>query len=81
MTHSHIFDRETHFRVFAMSDYYLRTDSSNKIISPGLIEERNIKTLELCKLHGVELQKPEMIGFEIKPMVGIHILPFSKVQI
>ncbi len=81
VTHSHIFDKVTYFRVFSMSDYYLRTDSSNKIISPGLIEERNIKTLELCKLRGVELQKPEIIGFEIKPMVGIHILPYCKVQV
>lgn len=81
VAHSHVFDKVTHFRVFPMSDYYLRTDSSNKIIAPGLIEERNIKTLELCKHHGIELQKREIIGFEIKPRVGIHILPFRKIQI
>ena len=80
VTHSHIFEKETQFRVFAMSDYYFRTDSSNKIVSHGLIEERNIKTLELYKVHGVELQKGEMIEFEIKPDVGIHILPFCQVQ-
>ena len=81
VTHSHIFEKVTYFRVSAMSDYYFRTDSSNKIISPGLIDERNIKTLELCKVHGIELQKSELVEFEIKPNVGIHILPFCTVQV
>lgn len=81
VTHAHIFEKAINYRVLSMSDYYLKINSGNKIIAPGLIEERTIKTLEVCKIHGIELQKAEMIEFEIIPKVGINILPFFKVKI
>ena len=79
--HSHILEKMTQLRVFSMSDYYLRTESSDRMVHPGLMDERDIKRLEMCKLHGAEMQKREVIEFEIKPGIGIQILPIYKIKI
>ena len=81
VVHSHLLEKSNRSRVFSMSDYYLKISTSNRIISSGMIDERSLKALEICKLNRVEMQNAETIEFEIKPRVGIQILPFCKVKI
>jgi archaellum biogenesis ATPase FlaH len=81
VVHTHILEKSTQFRIMAMSNYYLKISSGDKIILPGVIDERNIKTLEAWKLHGVELPRKQMVEFQIKPRVGIQVLPFCKVKV
>ncbi|OGO30674.1 MAG: hypothetical protein A2Z29_02775 [Chloroflexi bacterium RBG_16_56_11] len=77
---THVFEKKTLSRAFAMSDYYLRLKSQDMILEKGQIDTRVIKLLEVKKLAGVERWQ-EGLKFEIKPVVGIQILPFVHVKI
>jgi len=78
---THIFENGTLLRAYLMSDYYLRLRSEETLLWAGQMDGRVIKILEALKLRGVERQAGEPIKFEIKPEVGIQILPFVKVRI
>lgn len=78
---SHVFEGKTLYRAYSMSDYYLRLKSNDTILDTGQVDTRIIKILEVTKLGGAERHKSEGIKFEIKPGVGIQILPFVKVRI
>lgn len=77
---SHVFDERTLYRTYLMSDYYLKIKSNDTVIGTGQVDERVLKTLEVTKLGGAERQPQEGIKFEIKPKVGIQILPFVTVK-
>ena len=64
-----------------MSDYYLKLRSQDVILASGQIDTRVIKMLEVSKLAGAERGGQEGIKFEIKPRVGIHILPFMQIKV
>ena len=81
ITHTHIFEESTFNRAYSMSDYYIRLSSHDKILWSGIMEGRSIKTMEVLKQRGVELRGGEKVEFEIKPRIGIQILPFCKVRI
>jgi archaellum biogenesis ATPase FlaH len=78
---SHVFEKKTLLRAYAMSDYYLRLRSQDMILEKGQIDTRVIKSLEITKLGGVERWGQEHIKFEIKPRIGIQILPFVQVKV
>jgi archaellum biogenesis ATPase FlaH len=78
---SHIFEGKTLYRAYAMSDYYLQLKSNDTILDTGQVDTRIIKILNVTKLGGAERHGGEGIKFEIKPGVGIQILPFVKVRI
>ena len=78
---THVFERKMLLRVQAMSDYYLRLRSHDMMIATGQVDTRQIKMLEVTKLAGAERRDAEPIKFEIKPGVGIQILPFVKIKI
>ena len=78
---SHVIDSSTRFRAYAISDYYLRLTTQNVILAPGQVENRIIKALEVTKLRGAERHTPSDLKFEIKPKVGIQILPLVKVRV
>lgn len=78
---SHIFEGKTLYRAYAMSDYYLQLKSNDTILDTGQVDTRIIKILTVTKLGGAERHGGEGIKFEIKPGVGIQILPFVKVKI
>jgi archaellum biogenesis ATPase FlaH len=77
---THVFERKTLSRAYAMSDYYLRLKSQDMILEKGQIDTRTIKMLEVTKLAGAE-RSQEGIKFEIKPVAGIQILPFVQVKV
>ncbi len=81
VVHTHVFEKTTQYRVFTMSDYYLKLGSRDGMILPGIIDDRNIKTLEISKSHGVELSSKERIEFEIMPKAGIQVLPIVNIKI
>jgi archaellum biogenesis ATPase FlaH len=78
---SHIFEKKTQLRAYAMSDYYLQLKSQNVMLEKGQIDTRVIKSLEVTKLGGVERWGQERIKFEIKPRIGIQILPFVQIRV
>jgi archaellum biogenesis ATPase FlaH len=78
---THVLEGKLFSRVHAMSDYYLRLRSRDMMLESGQVDTRVIKLLEVTKLAGAERQEPEDIKFEIKPNVGIQILPFVKVKV
>jgi len=40
-----------------------------------------VKTLEVHKMHGAELNTDNMVSFEIESGVGIRIVPGTKVRV
>ena len=78
---AHVFEKKTLSRAYAMSDYYLRLKSQDMMLEAGQIDTRVIKMLEVIKIAGAERHGQKGIKFEIKPRVGIHLLPFVQVKI
>jgi len=77
----HVFATKTLVRAYMMSDYYLKLKSKDAMLEPGQIDTRVIKSLEVTKLGGAERLGQEGIKFEIKPRMGIQILPFVQVKV
>jgi archaellum biogenesis ATPase FlaH len=78
---SHAFERKTLFRAYAISDYYLKLRTHDAILDTGKIDTRIIKILEVTKLAGADRCGGEGMKFEIKPGVGIQILPFVRIRV
>jgi archaellum biogenesis ATPase FlaH len=78
---THVFENKTLLRAYAMSDYYIRLRSHDSMLDTGQIDTRVIKTLEVTKLGGAERWGQENIKFEIKPNVGIQLLPFVQIKV
>jgi len=77
---AHVFETKALIRAYSMSDYYLRLKSQDPLLEPGQIDTRVIKLLEVTKLRGAE-RRGEGIKFEIKPNIGIQILPFVRIKV
>ena len=78
---AHVLEEKILFRVNAMSDYYLRLRSRDMMLETGQVDTRMIKILEVTKMAGADRHEQEAIKFEIKPKVGIQILPFVKIKV
>lgn len=78
---THVFESKALVRAYALSDYYLRLRSQDMVLGAGQIDTRLIKVLEVTKLGGAERWGQEGIKFEIKPRVGIQILPFVQIKV
>ena len=78
---THVFETRTLVRAHAISDYYLKLKFHDVMLDVGQIDTRIIKSLEVTKLGGVERFGQSGFKFEIKPNVGIQILPFVQVKI
>jgi archaellum biogenesis ATPase FlaH len=75
------FERDTLLRAYAMSDYYLRLKSNDAMTNVGMIDTRNIKTLQVTKLCGGDCYGQQGMKFEVKPGLGIQILPFQHIRV
>ena len=78
---THVFEGKMLFRAYAISDYYLRLTSKDMLLDTGQVDNRMIKVMEVKKLAGAERQAYDGINFEIKPNIGIQILPFVQVKV
>ena len=78
---THLLEGKTLARAYSMSDYYLRLRSKDVMLGSGQVDERTMKILEVTKLCGAERHGQEGVNFEIKPRIGIQILPFVNVKI
>jgi flagellar protein FlaH len=78
---THVLEVKILQRIYSMSDYYLKLRSQDVMLESGQVDTRVIKILEVTKLGGAERREQEDIKFEIKPKVGIQILPFLKVRV
>ncbi len=77
---NHVFEQATLARVHDICDYYLRLRTDDKMLQTGQIDDRQIKTLEVLKAHGIALKNVPSVKFEIQPKVGIVILPIFNVR-
>jgi archaellum biogenesis ATPase FlaH len=75
------FEKKTLYRAYMMSDYYLKLRTHDAILETGKMDARIIKILEVTKLCGAERWGGEGMKFEIKPGVGIQILPFVRIRV
>lgn len=78
---THVFESRTLMRAYAISDYYLKVKSHDSMLAAGQLDTRMIKVLQVTKLGGVERYGGAGQRFEIKPGMGIQILPFVQVKI
>lgn len=78
---THALEKSMLSRAYLISDYYLTLRSENMILESGQVDDRVIKVLGVLKLRGAECPTMGDIKFEIKPKVGIQILPLVKVKI
>jgi archaellum biogenesis ATPase FlaH len=78
---SHVLEGKSHSRAYEMSDYYLKLKTPDILLESGRVEQRPIKILEVTKMAGVERRNRAGIRFEVKPRIGIRILPFVQVKI
>jgi archaellum biogenesis ATPase FlaH len=78
---SHVFEEKSLSRAVSVSDYFLKLKSQEVVIAGGHIDKRIIKVLEVTKLAGAERRWPTGLQFEIRPGVGIQMLPFIQVKI
>jgi archaellum biogenesis ATPase FlaH len=75
------FDRKLLYRVYAMSDYYMKLRTDDPILEAGKIDTRVIKVLDVTRLAGADRLGQPGMKFEIKAGVGIQILPFMRVRV
>jgi archaellum biogenesis ATPase FlaH len=78
---THVFDEDTLARAHQISDYYLKLKTPDMMMEAGRIDPRVIKTMEVTKLAGAERRWQPGMRFEIRPKMGIQILPFVQVKI
>ena len=78
---AHVFEGKMLARAHDISDYYLKLRSKDMMLETGQVDTRNVKVLEVTKLAGAERRTQDDVKFEIKPKVGIQILPFFKVKV
>ena len=78
---THIFEKDMLVRAYNISDYYLKLRSQDMVLQTGQLDTRAIKILGVTTLCGAECPAREDIKFEIKPKIGIQILPFVKVRV
>jgi archaellum biogenesis ATPase FlaH len=78
---SHSIERKTAYRAYSMSDYYLKLKTCDPILETGKLDSRIIKILEVTKLSGAERWGGDGMKFEIKPGIGIQILPFVRIRV
>ena len=77
---THVFEEKSLSRALSVSDYYLRLRSDDPFLENGQIDPRIIKKMEVAKLAGA-MRYNEGFKFEIKPHVGIQILPYVNVRV
>jgi flagellar protein FlaH len=78
---THVFEARSLARAYAVSDYYLQLRNYDTVLETGQMDLRIVKRLLVSKLGGVSRQGSEEIKFEIKPKVGIQLLPFVKIRV
>jgi archaeal flagellar protein FlaH len=78
---SSVFEKKVLSRAYAMSDYYIKLRSHDSLLETGKVDSRIIKFLEVIKLNGAERWGGEGMKFEIKPGIGIQILPFVRIRV
>jgi archaellum biogenesis ATPase FlaH len=78
---THVFEDKTLSRAYSISDYYLKLKSQDTVLAGGHLDMRIIKSLEVTKKAGAERPSQMSVKFEIKPGVGIQILPFIQIKI
>ena len=78
---THVFEARSLARAYAVSDYYLQLRNFDTLLETGQMDLRVVKRLLVSKLGGVNRPWNDEIKFEIKPKVGIQLLPFVKIKV
>jgi archaellum biogenesis ATPase FlaH len=78
---SSAFDKKSLSRAYNMSDYYMKLRTNDAILDRGQMDTRIIKIMDVTKIAGAERLGQAGMKFEIKPSVGIQILPFMRIKV
>ncbi|MFH1650961.1 MAG: hypothetical protein ABID87_02485, partial [Chloroflexota bacterium] len=73
----YIFDRQSFSRANVLSDYHLTLELKTLRFQPEYPEDRIIRELRVHKLHGSDIESKEATLFEVKPDLGIQIIPYA----
>ena len=74
VVHTSSFEERTLVRLRALSDVHFR-------LSVEKLGQKLLKTLEVCKVHGAELDTGKVVNFDVKPGFGIQISPMNRATI
>ena len=74
VVNSYAFDQADLARVRSMCDAHLtlRTEQVGELI---------VKVLEVAKVRGAEMSTGNIVSFDVEPMLGMRIIPISKVNV
>ena len=70
---SHAFDQTISSRLNAVCDSHLK-------FRTGKIRDKVMRVGEVVKANGVELDRDNLIPFEVEAGIGIHIVPISQAK-
>ncbi len=73
IAHSYAFEETTTVRISAMCDTHLRLKTENT-------GDRIMKTLEVAKVRGAQMNTGNVISFDIDPGLGMRIIPYTKAR-
>ena len=74
VVNSYAFDEADLGRVRSMCDAHLSLRNEE-------IGDRMIKVLEVAKIRGADMQTGNIVSFDVEPMLGMKIIPVSKVSV
>ena len=74
VVNSYAFDEADLGRVRSMCDAHLSLRNEE-------IGDRQIKVLEVAKIRGADMQTGNIVSFDVEPMLGMKIIPVSKVSV
>ena len=78
---SHALDDKILSRALTICDYHLKLSVEDMRLEESLSDNMLIKLLETPRLHGAEQRAGDGTRFEISPLAGIRIIPFSRLKI
>lgn len=73
VAHSYAFDESMLIRISSMCDAHVR-------LRVGKVREKVVRIAEVLKANNVQLERDNLINFEVEAESGIHIIPFSQAR-
>ena len=71
---SYAFDSNTIVRLRSLCDAHLN-------LRVGKVRDRLVRMLEVIKVNNMELNRDNVISFQVEPKVGMRIVPYSQAKI
>jgi len=73
VAHSYAFSADMFARLGTLCDAHFR-------LRTGKVRMKQVRILEVAKANGIDLDRDNVIVFEVEPKSGMHIMPFSQAR-